>query len=160
MPMTTAAKRIILFPQDKGGIGKSFVATLLYDYLRDEGLRVKALDLDQANSTFRRFVPEGRVGLVEIQGFHPQAFVAQVVVKEGGDKALADAALVLGKEDDALGRGGHRHGLVVIAGDFAPTVGAGIRDRHGRRTDFRCGWRRNISGQLPTAAREFGRRKG
>ena len=56
--MTTATKRIILFPQDKGGIGKSFVATLLYDYLRDEGLRVKALDLDQANSTFRRFVPE------------------------------------------------------------------------------------------------------
>jgi len=24
-------KRIILFPQDKGGIGKSFVATLLHD---------------------------------------------------------------------------------------------------------------------------------
>jgi hypothetical protein len=51
-------KRIILFPQDKGGIGKSFVATLLHDYLIDAGIRVKAFDLDHANSTFNRLVPE------------------------------------------------------------------------------------------------------
>jgi hypothetical protein len=51
-------KKLILFPQDKGGIGKSFVATLLYDYLRDQGVAVKAFDLDHANSTFNRFVPE------------------------------------------------------------------------------------------------------
>lgn len=50
-------KRIILFPQDKGGIGKSFVATLLHDYLTDAGVRVKAFDLDHANSTFYRLVP-------------------------------------------------------------------------------------------------------
>jgi len=56
--MTTATKRIILFPQDKGGIGKSFVATLLHDFLIDEGVQVKAFDLDHANSTFQRFVPE------------------------------------------------------------------------------------------------------
>jgi len=51
-------KRLILFPQDKGGIGKSFVATLLYDYLIEEHVRVKAFDLDHANSTFNRLVPE------------------------------------------------------------------------------------------------------
>ena len=51
------AKRIILFPQDKGGIGKSFVATLLHDYYVDAGLRVRAFDLDHANSTFYRLVP-------------------------------------------------------------------------------------------------------
>lgn len=56
--MTTPAKRIIVCPQDKGGIGKSFVATLLYDHLLDEGVAVKAFDLDHANSTFQRFVPE------------------------------------------------------------------------------------------------------
>jgi hypothetical protein len=53
-----ATKRIILFPQDKGGIGKSFVATLLFDHLSEHGRRVKGFDLDHANSTFRRFVPE------------------------------------------------------------------------------------------------------
>jgi hypothetical protein len=53
-----ASKRILLFPQDKGGIGKSFVATLLYDYLVAEGVRMKAFDLDHANSTFNRLVPE------------------------------------------------------------------------------------------------------
>ena len=58
MNMATATKRIILFPQDKGGIGKSFVATLLHDFLLDEGVRVKAFDLDHANSTFQRFVPD------------------------------------------------------------------------------------------------------
>ncbi len=51
-------RRIFLFPQDKGGIGKSFVATLLYDYLVEQGVRLKAFDLDHANSTFNRFVPE------------------------------------------------------------------------------------------------------
>lgn len=51
-------KRIILFPQDKGGIGKSFMAALLYDFLGDEGIRLRAFDLDHANSTFNRLVPE------------------------------------------------------------------------------------------------------
>ncbi len=51
-------KKLILFPQDKGGIGKSFIAILLYDHLRDQGVTVKAFDLDHANSTFNRFVPE------------------------------------------------------------------------------------------------------
>ncbi|HRI81290.1 MAG TPA: division plane positioning ATPase MipZ [Opitutaceae bacterium] len=51
------AKRLILFPQDKGGIGKSFVATLMHDHLVDAGVRVKAFDLDHANSTFYRLVP-------------------------------------------------------------------------------------------------------
>lgn len=52
-----ASKRLFLFPQDKGGIGKSFVATLLHDHLTDLGLAVKAFDLDHANSTFYRLVP-------------------------------------------------------------------------------------------------------
>lgn len=56
--MPAPAKRIIVCPQDKGGIGKSFVSTLLYDHLREEGVAVKAFDLDHANSTFQRFVPE------------------------------------------------------------------------------------------------------
>ena len=56
--MPGPSKRIIVCPQDKGGIGKSFVATLLYDHLQDEGVAMKAFDLDHANSTFQRFVPE------------------------------------------------------------------------------------------------------
>jgi hypothetical protein len=48
----------MLFPQDKGGIGKSFVATLLHDHLTDAGVAVKGFDLDHANSTFQRFVPD------------------------------------------------------------------------------------------------------
>jgi hypothetical protein len=51
-------RRILLFPQDKGGVGKSFVATLLYDHLVDLEVSFKAFDLDHANSTFHRFVPE------------------------------------------------------------------------------------------------------
>ncbi len=51
-------KRLIIFPQDKGGIGKSFVATLIYDYLTDQKVKLKTFDLDHANSTFHRYVPE------------------------------------------------------------------------------------------------------
>lgn len=56
--MSTPTKRIILFPQDKGGIGKSFIAALLHDHLIEEAVAVKAFDLDHANSTFQRLVPE------------------------------------------------------------------------------------------------------
>lgn len=51
-------RRILLFPQDKGGIGKSFVATLIYDHLVAQRVTLKAFDLDHANSTFNRFVPD------------------------------------------------------------------------------------------------------
>jgi len=96
-----AAKRIILFPQDKGGIGKSFVATLLYDYLTGEGVRLKAFDLDHANSTFNRFVPEAefidtdvdthRLGVLD-RLFEALATVDTVLVDNratGGDKVLS-----------------------------------------------------------------------
>jgi CO dehydrogenase nickel-insertion accessory protein CooC1 len=51
-------KKLIVFPQDKGGIGKSFIATLVYDYLSERTVPMKTFDLDHANSTFHRFVPE------------------------------------------------------------------------------------------------------
>lgn len=56
--MSASEKRLILFPQDKGGVGKSFVATLLFDYLTEQGVRLKTFDVDHANSTFNRLVPE------------------------------------------------------------------------------------------------------
>ncbi|WP_043585823.1 hypothetical protein [Geminisphaera colitermitum] len=55
-PESWPSKRLILCPQDKGGIGKSFIMTLLYDYLIDHEVTVRAFDLDHANSTLRRFV--------------------------------------------------------------------------------------------------------
>ena len=57
-PASSPRKRLILFAQDKGGIGKSFVATLLHDYLSERAISLKAFDLDHANSTFQRYVPE------------------------------------------------------------------------------------------------------
>ena len=56
--MSVSEKRLILFPQDKGGVGKSFVATLLYDFFTEQGVRLKTFDVDHANSTFNRLVPE------------------------------------------------------------------------------------------------------
>lgn len=75
-------KRIILFPQDKGGIGKSFVATLLHDYLTDAGVRVKAFDLDHANSTFNRLVPEAEFIDTDVVLVDNRA--------TGGSKVIAD----------------------------------------------------------------------
>ena len=59
-PKSQSRKKLIVFPQDKGGIGKSFVATLLYDYLTEQAVKLKTFDLDHANSTFQRFVPEAQ----------------------------------------------------------------------------------------------------
>lgn len=56
--MAAGRKKLILLPQDKGGIGKTFVATLLFDYFSEAGVRLKTFDIDHANSTFNRLVPE------------------------------------------------------------------------------------------------------
>jgi hypothetical protein len=56
--MNTPTKKLVLLPQDKGGIGKSFVATLLFDWFAEQGVRLKTFDIDHANSTFNRLVPE------------------------------------------------------------------------------------------------------
>lgn len=56
--MNTPSKKLILLPQDKGGIGKSFVATLLFDWFSEQSVRLKTFDIDHANSTFNRLVPE------------------------------------------------------------------------------------------------------
>jgi hypothetical protein len=56
--MATNGKRLVLLPQDKGGIGKTFLATLLFDHFSERGLRLRTFDIDHANSTFNRLVPE------------------------------------------------------------------------------------------------------
>lgn len=81
-------RRIILCPQDKGGIGKSFVATLLYDHLVDAGVRVRAFDLDHANSTFNRFVPEAEFIDTDVDA-------ARLGVLDQIVHALEDAEVVL-----------------------------------------------------------------
>lgn len=98
---TPSTKRLILFPQDKGGIGKSFVATLLYDHLMEKGVRLKAFDLDHANSTFHRYVPEAefldtdvetsRLGILDrlTDAFADADFVLADNRASGGTKVIA-----------------------------------------------------------------------
>lgn len=52
------SKQINLVINGKGGVGKSFFATNLVQYLKDKGLAHRALDTDHENSTLKRFHPE------------------------------------------------------------------------------------------------------
>lgn len=83
-------KKLILFPQDKGGIGKSFVATLLYDHLCEQGVSVKAFDLDHANSTFNRFVPEAEFIDTDVDTARLGVLDRLVLALQTADVALAD----------------------------------------------------------------------
>lgn len=138
-------KRIIFFPQDKGGIGKSFVATLLHDYLVDAGVRVKAFDLDHANSTFYRLVPgteflntdvdTDKLGVLDrIVHVLPEADVVLVDNRaSGGSKVLAylDEARLPEMQDEL----GCTLVFVVIATDDkdANSQIAELLDSHGKR---------------------------
>ena len=51
-------KQINLVINGKGGVGKSFFATNLVQYLKDACLAHRALDTDHENSTLKRFHPE------------------------------------------------------------------------------------------------------
>jgi hypothetical protein len=84
----TPQKRLILFPQDKGGIGKSFVATLLYDFLTAHEVRLKTFDLDHSNSTFQRYVPEAEFIDTDVDA--DKLGVLDRLVEADADTVLAD----------------------------------------------------------------------
>ena len=52
--------RLAVCPQNKGGIGKSITMVGLVDWCRVRHRPFVAFDLDHANSTFKRFIPEAR----------------------------------------------------------------------------------------------------
>ncbi|MFZ5497041.1 MAG: hypothetical protein ACOZE5_17115 [Verrucomicrobiota bacterium] len=83
-------KRLILFPQDKGGIGKSFVATLLYDYLREHEVELKTFDLDSANSTFKRYVPAAEFINTDVDASKLGVLDQLVSAFDTADTVLAD----------------------------------------------------------------------
>ena len=87
---TKPTKRLILFAQDKGGIGKSFVATLLYDFLVERAVRLKAFDLDHANSTFQRYVPEAEFIDTDVDADKLAVLDQMVIALNDHEVVLAD----------------------------------------------------------------------
>src|SRR5258705_13137093 len=53
-------KRLDLIHNGKSGVGKSFFAVNLVQYLKDKGIAHVAIDSDNENSTLKRFHPETR----------------------------------------------------------------------------------------------------
>lgn len=90
-PEPWPSKRLILCPQDKGGIGKSFVMTLLYDYLLDHDVNVRAFDLDHANSTFSRYVPEAEFIDTDVDADKLGVLDRLIDALSEADVALADS---------------------------------------------------------------------
>lgn len=63
------SKQINLVINGKGGVGKSFFAINLVQYLKDNGVAHCALDTDHENSTLKRFHPEAQfVSLADKRG--------------------------------------------------------------------------------------------
>jgi cellulose biosynthesis protein BcsQ len=83
-------KKLIVFPQDKGGIGKSFVATLLYDYLSERPVKLKTFDLDHANSTFQRFVADAEFLATDVDADKLAVLDKMVNALETVDVVLVD----------------------------------------------------------------------
>lgn len=58
MKRTAKPKRLDLILNGKGGVGKSFFATSLVQYLKDQSVEHVAFDTDNENSTLKRFHPD------------------------------------------------------------------------------------------------------
>jgi hypothetical protein len=58
MKRTAKSKRLGLILNGKGGVGKSFFAVNLVQYLKDHSIEHVAIDTDNENSTLKRFHPE------------------------------------------------------------------------------------------------------
>ena len=71
-------QQINLVIYGKGGIGKSFFATHLVQYLKDGCLAHRALDTDHENSTLKRLHPEAEfVSLEDKRGLDPVFLAAE-----------------------------------------------------------------------------------
>jgi cellulose biosynthesis protein BcsQ len=58
MKRTAKQKRLDLILNGKGGVGKSFFAVNLVQYLKDHSVEHVAIDTDNENSTLKRFHPD------------------------------------------------------------------------------------------------------
>ena len=66
---TNHMKRLNLILNGKGGVGKSFFAVNLVQYLKDKNIAHVAIDSDNENSTLNRFHPDSRfVDLADRRG--------------------------------------------------------------------------------------------
>jgi CobQ/CobB/MinD/ParA nucleotide binding domain len=116
--------------QGKGGVGKSVVATLLAQYLRDKGIAVKCFDADPLNQTLAGFAGLGvtKVDLIEVtekgRRINPRRFddlVEQIAEQSGESHVIVDTGsssfvalvhyLVSNDVPDVLSQTGHE--LVV-----------------------------------------------
>jgi hypothetical protein len=116
--------------QGKGGVGKSVVATLLAQYLRDKGIAAKCFDADPLNQTLAGFAGLGvtKVDLMEVtekgRRINPRRFddlVEQIAVQPGESHVIVDTGsssfvalvhyLVSNDVPDVLSQTGHE--LVV-----------------------------------------------
>ena len=103
-------KKIILVTGDKGGVGKSFTARIIADYLLDKKVSFRAFDTDKTNATFYRFYPDfvvwlkdGRVALVEHKGRVEQAVDVADKKNAGDFWAMQTGGLFVMTEDDHKG---------------------------------------------------------
>jgi adenylylsulfate kinase-like enzyme len=85
--------------QGKGGVGKSVVATLLAQYLKDKGIAAKCFDADPLNQTFGGFAALGvtKVDLMETtekgRRINPRRFddlVEQIALQPGESHVIVD----------------------------------------------------------------------
>jgi MinD-like ATPase involved in chromosome partitioning or flagellar assembly len=85
--------------QGKGGVGKSVVATLLAQYLRDKGIAAKCFDADPLNQTLAGFAGLGvtKVDLMETtekgRRINPRRFddlVEQIALQPGENHVIVD----------------------------------------------------------------------
>jgi len=85
--------------QGKGGVGKSVIATLLAQYLRDKGIAAKCFDADPLNQTFGGFAALGvtKVDLMETtekgRRINPRRFddlVEQIALQPGESHVIVD----------------------------------------------------------------------
>ena len=79
-------KRLDLILNGKGGVGKSFFAVNLTQFLKDRGIAHVAIDSDNENSTLKRFHPDTRFvdlnNLRELDGIFAALEKANLVVMD------------------------------------------------------------------------------
>jgi hypothetical protein len=165
--------KVHMFLQGKGGVGKSFGATLLAQQMIEEGNAPLCIDIDPQNPTFSRYkaLNVQRLEIMEGEEIDPSKFdamidmidkatEADVIIDNGASSFLALANYIIGTEIPALLHSMEHtliiHTMIIGGTGLTETVGefARVVALFPEETKFVV-WLNPVLGPVKDAGKEF-----
>ncbi len=128
-------KRLIITAGAKGGSGKSLTTALLYDWLKQKGIRAMVFDGDPENSTLSRFIPGS--GFIDMRQEAALDAILAPLSKNEADIVLLDSRAATSEETVQWLK---QIGIQAIRTELNTTITVAVMVTHSRDTLEQLRW--------------------